>query len=38
MEGDKVDGNWKSYSNLTEKYNSSFIILDTGHWDWHIMN
>lgn len=27
-----LDGNWKSYSNLTEKYNSSFTILDTGHF------
>ena len=31
-------GSWKSYSNLSGKYNSSFIVLDTVLWNWYIIH
>lgn len=33
LEEAELGGSWKSYSNLNEKYNSSFFILQTGHWN-----
>lgn len=37
-EGAELGGSWKSCSNLNEKYNSSFFIFQTRHWNWYIMN
>lgn len=38
MERAEFGGSRKTYSNLGEKYHSSFIIPDKGHWNLYIMN